>query len=294
MISVIIPSRNERYLSTTIADIMNKFTGEYEIIVVLDTPSEYPLPPCDDRLSYVYKYNYDKYRAPGIRDAINLGVLFSHGEYILKVDAHCGFDQDFDRILLQHCLVDEVMVARRYTLDIETWQPRPRFVDYYYLSCPWTYPRGTMMMQSCPWITRTELMWQDSSVVDDLMCFQGSMWMMSRDHWDWLGGLEIGEEVYAEHHEISMKTWLGGRRVVINKDTSYYHPRERVSGYHMSMGQVYKDHDHSARYWTTNQWAYREHDFDWLIEKFWPLPTKHNRHRLEKYYWPENWWDLYL
>ena len=139
------------------------------------------------------------------------------------------------------------------------------------------------MMQSCPWISKS-----NDLIIDDLMCFQGSMWFMSRKHWDWLGGLEE-HLTYAEHHELSMKTWLGGHRVVVNKDVWYAHPRHFKRGWHLDIGHVYRDHDRSARYWTENKWPERVHDFDWLVEKFWPLPTEHNRHRTEKYYWPEDW-----
>jgi hypothetical protein len=55
----------------------------------------------------------------------------------------------------------------------------------------------------------------------------------------------------------------------------------------MDMNQVYKDHDHSARVWT-NQATF----FEWLVDKFSPLPTKNDRHRTEKYYWPENWKEM--
>jgi len=56
---------------------------------------------------------------------------------------------------------------------------------------------------------------------------------------------------------------------------------------------TYQDHAHSAHYWTENKWEGRVHNFDWLIDKFWPLPTEHNRHRIEKYYWPDNWRKFY-
>jgi len=81
-----------------------------------------------------------------------------------------------------------------------------------------------MMMQSCPWISRTDE--RMDIPIDDLMCFQGSMWFMSRKHWDWLGGLAT-DMTFAEHHEISMKTWLGGGRVVINKNIWYAHREKR-------------------------------------------------------------------
>jgi len=57
----------------------------------------------------------------------------------------------------------------------------------------------------------------------------------------------------------------------------------------MSMSTVHYDHDRSAHYWVENKWDERIHDFDWLIDKFWPLPTENSRHKLEKYYWPDEW-----
>jgi glycosyltransferase involved in cell wall biosynthesis len=265
MISVVIPCRGDIWLHKTIDGICESFAGNYpyEIVVVQDE---------------------------NIRPAINQAIENSHGDYIIKTDSHCKFCPDFDTIMMDNYVEDTVMVARRYTLDLETWERSPRIVDYYYLSCPWTHPKG-MMMQSCPWISKTEA--NMNTPIDDLMCFQGSMWMMSRKHWNWLGGLETDDMVYAEHHEISMKTWLGGKRVLINKNAWYAHPAKINRSYHMSMRQVYKDHDYSARYWTDNRWERQVHNFDWLIDKFWPLPTKNSRHRTEKYYWEEDWKSRY-
>lgn len=284
MISVVIPSRNDKYLADTLASLYKNYRRDVEVIVVLDGPTEYPLP--EDRPGL---YLIQEPEPKGIRPAINRAVSMCSGDYILKLDSHCIVADNFIPALVSRCEDNWVVVAGRYTLDLASMSPKPRRVDYYYLSCPWTHPKS-FMMQSCPWIDRTE---QRADVeMDDLMCFQGSMWMMSRKHWDWLGGLET-DLTYAEHHEISMKTWLGGGRVVINKETWYAHPAKASSGYHMSLNQVYKDHAISARYWTENKWPGRLHDFDWLIDRFWPLPTEGNRHRTEKYYWPENWKNNY-
>ncbi len=277
-VSVIIPARNELWLNRTLSEIYQKFRGVFEVIVVLDGPTTYPV----NRL-YPDLYVVENPEPEGIRPAINKAVSMSHYDYLLKVDAHCKFCEGFDTILRYDCDDESVVVARRYSLDVDTWERCGRIVDYYYLSCPWTHPHS-MMMQSCPWIARTES--QDDIRRDDLMCFQGSMWFMSRQHWDWLGGFQENLS-YAEHHEISMKTWLGGRRVLINKDAWYAHPRKSVSGYRMNMDQVYHDHEISARRWISMP------EFPRLIDKFWPLPTEHNRHRIEKYYWPENWRTYY-
>lgn len=280
MISVIIPARNERLLARTVEEIYQNFTGDFEVIICIDGWTEHALPHTDEykNLSYI-----GTAEPLGIRSSLNRLADASSGDYILKFDAHCLPCNGFDEILLHRIQEDEVVVARRYTLDLKTWKPIPRIVDYYYLSCPWTHPRS-LMMQSCPWISRTEA-WSDKPI-DELMCFQGSMWMMSRAHWNWLGGLSEGLD-FAEHHEISMKTWLGGRRVVVNKNAWYAHPSESVRGYHMSMSTVYADHEKSARYWMS-QPGYAD-----LIDHFWPLPTEHNRHRIEKYYWPEDWRTSY-
>lgn len=280
MISVLIPSRNEKYLNRTIDDIYRQFRGKFEVIVVLDGYTDYPVSRFYSNLHII-----ENEKPLGIRTSINQAVANSKGNCLLKVDAHVGFDEGFDVKLRMDCEEDQVMVARRYTLDLDSWKKYSRNVDYFYLSCPWTH-KHSFMMQSCPWISYTEA--HMDKPIDDLMCFQGSMWMMSRNHWDWIGGLTTDME-YAEHHEISMKTWLGGRKVVINKNTWYAHPSKNTGGYHMSINTVYRDHDRSARYWTENRWNGRVHDFEWLINKFWPLPFENTRHKTEKYYWPEEW-----
>lgn len=275
MISVIIPARNEPYLDMTIRSVQMATNVPIEFIIVLDGTMDYSL----SNYSNMTIIKWDK--PQGIRASLNRAVASSKGSHLLKLDGHCLVADGFIGTLLRNYQEDTVSVARRYTLDLTDMKPKPRAVDYYYLSCPWTYPRGFLMMQSCPWIS------QDKDT-EDLMCFQGSMWFMSRKHWDWLGGLETNM-IYAEHHEISFKTWLGGRRVVTNKKTWYAHPAKRASGYHMDMNQVYRDHKLSAHFWTENRWERQIHNFDWLIDKFWPLPTKDCRHRLEKYYWEEDW-----
>lgn len=272
MISVILVARNEKYLDATLRSLSYTDTvKQYELVVVLDGEADYSL---ENRPNLKLLKNPEP---QGIRISLNEAVKASRGDYLLKLDAHCTVAPDFIETLATDYLEKTVMVARRYTLDLETMQPVPRAVDYFYLSCPWTYPRGFPMMQSCPWISR-----ESDKKVDELMCFQGSMWFMSREHWNWLGGLDESMK-YAEHHEISFKTWLGGRRVLNNKNTWYAHPKVPVSGYRMSMSEVYRDHETSARYWT------KQGGFSWLIDRFWPLPTEAKHHRLEKYVWPEDW-----
>lgn len=280
MISVIIPARNEKYLTATVDSLYENAGQDFELIIALDGKTQHPLPSPRQNMTIV-----DVPESQGIRPTLNAAVEKSKGDYILKLDGHCIVGENFISTLAKNCEDDWVVVARRFTLDLTDMSRQPRIVDYYYLSCPWTNEKS-FMMQSCPWITRTEE--RMDIPLDNLMCFQGSMWFTSRNHWQKLGGLETNA-AYAEHHEISMKTWLGGGKVIINKDAWYAHPAKIDRGYHMSMRQVFKDHARSAKFWTKNEWQERVYDFDWLIDKFWPLPLEKQRHRLEKYYWPTDW-----
>jgi glycosyltransferase involved in cell wall biosynthesis len=276
-VSVIIPARNERYLEATLESLYQHAGTEIEVVVVMDGPTQYPISKPYPNL-VVYEYDEPQ----GIRACINQGVHLASGSVLLKLDAHVGVGDDFVSKLAADCQDNQVMVARRWTLDLGPWEKQPRAVDYYYLSCPWTDPRG--MMQSCPWISKTEAQADDG--IDDLMCFQGSMWMMTRAWWRMLSGISSAGQ-YVEHHEISMKTWALGGSVVINKGAWYAHPKAGSRGYEMDMGRVLREHAESARFWTGKP-IFRE-----LIERFWPLPTPANHHRTEKYTWLENWREYF-
>ena len=86
-----------------------------------------------------------------------------------------------------------------------------------------------------------------------------------------------------EPQELGLKVWLGGGRIVVNKNTYYAHLHKGKvwgRGYALPRGETDKGHKYSAAFWTSNLWEGRVHDFDWLIDKFWPVPT-----------WRESWRD---
>jgi glycosyltransferase involved in cell wall biosynthesis len=94
MVSVIIPARNETFLSETIEDIFSKAKEAIEIIVVLDgTPAVSPLKEGPN----LHIIRFGKPR--GMRKAINTGVSIAQGKYIMKSDAHCMYDKGLDVIL---------------------------------------------------------------------------------------------------------------------------------------------------------------------------------------------------
>ena len=52
-------------------------------------------------------------------------------------------------------------------------------------------------------------------------------------------------------------------------------------------------HRDFALYFLHDKWKNQIHKFDWLIDRFWPLPTPSTKLAGEKYPWPDNWRDLY-
>ena len=281
-VSILIPSRNERFLPQTVDDILKHATGDIEVIPILDGywPDE-PLPE-DKRVKIIHRG-----KSKGMRAAINAAASIATGEYLMKCDAHCSFQDGFDEVLSADCDGDWVVIPRRDRLDAENWTRQETgkpVIDYHYLSCPITNKEG-YSMHGAIWNARTlERMNNPEYDIDENMSFQGSCWFMPRRHFlETLDGMS--EEGYGtftqEPQEIGMKTWLGGGRVMVNKRTTYLHlhkGRKYGRGYTQNRPEVKAGHLYSARFWMGNQWADRKHDIEWLIDRFAPVPT-----------WPDDW-----
>jgi len=96
MLSVIIPSLNEKFLDKTILDILNKAEDEVEVIPILDG---YDTPRIEDpRVRYIYTPE-----RMGMRKGINAGLELAKGDYVMKSDAHCMYEQGFDKKLKEDC-----------------------------------------------------------------------------------------------------------------------------------------------------------------------------------------------
>jgi glycosyltransferase involved in cell wall biosynthesis len=277
MISVLIPSRNERFLEPTIKDILEKAVGDVEVIVTLEGYWPDPPLPSDKRITQIH------FGVPqGMRPAINAAAEVANGDYFMKCDAHCMFDEGWDEKLLTDIEDNWVVIPRRKSLDAENWciaNKRPN-IDYHYLSWPFVDP-ASPGMHGRWWRQRQEE--RKDIEIDDEMSSQGSCWFMSRKHWDRLGGLHV--EGYGsfiqEFQEVGCKTWLGGGEVKVNKKIWYAHlhkGKKYGRGYSSSPRSWNRGKLYSADLWINNRWSNRKYDFEWLIDKFWPVPT-----------WPEDW-----
>ena len=95
-ISICIPARNEMFLSRTVQDILEKKRANTEIIVGLD--GQWAEPPIEQHKDVNVIYVPE---AIGQRAMTNMCAKMARGKYIIKVDAHCAFDEGFDVKMLE-------------------------------------------------------------------------------------------------------------------------------------------------------------------------------------------------
>jgi len=296
MLSIVIPSRNEIFLRQTIVDVLTNATGEIEIFPVLDgyEISEEEIVK-DPRVHYLKIPLGDG--TCHKRQAINLMVSVCRGEFVMSLDAHCMVAKGFDEQLAKdHQQSDWVQVPRRHRLDAENWrlqQDQINFpIDYEYIRFPLDYrpaifspkePRKDDYpgLHGFKWDSRTRSRWEIP--IDETMIFQGSCWFMSKEHFLKMDLMQI--EGYTgwgqEAQEISFKTWLSGGKVMTNKNTWYAHLHKGDKYgrmYFINKKAIKSSNVYSYDFWVNDRWNKRINDFEWLIERFWPLPN-----------WPDDW-----
>lgn len=285
-VSIIIPARGEKYenLSRTVESIYNNATGDYEVLIGYDGPPYYDFP-----LKNIICVRLP--RVVGVKTNINILATMATGKYIYKTDAHCSFGLGFDEILQANMQDNWVVTPRFYVLDGKTWKWQDdRHYDYFYLSCPFTDPRGFRFKAGGHWPQRTAERENDHQYdIDETMQFHGSGWFVDRDFFlNKIGGYWTADpEGHAQEGPyMGLKTWLGpwDGKVMVNKKTWYAHLHQETKnkGFDLGREAEKRTYDLYAKYWMGNKWQDRVHDLSWLIEKFQPIPT-----------WPDNWKYIY-
>lgn len=272
-VSIIIPSRNEKFLVPTVNDVLKNARGDVEVIVVLEGYWDHAL-PADPRLHVIHKG-----KAQGMRPAINSAAAIAKGDYLMKLDAHCMVGEGFDEVLKADCEDDWLVIPRRYALDPEAWAIQDTGkppIDYHFLSYPLAKVDPYLGLHGSPWRERNK--GREDVLVDDEMSSQGSCWFMSRKHWDRICPMEIEKygNFIQEMQELGLKTWLGGGAMKVNKKTWYAHlhkGKKYGRMYFISSQEQDAGANFAMRYWMLDRWAERKRDLRWLIEKFSPVPT---------------------
>jgi glycosyltransferase involved in cell wall biosynthesis len=284
-VSILIPSRDEPWLLNTVNDLLAKAEGDIEILAVIDGPTSHPLPEETSKVKLI-----SLSEPMGMRYGINLAASMATGKYLMKLDSHCMMTESYDTIFQKDCDDDWVIVSRRGELNPDWEITDPTIADYFYMSNPWTSPQGYMRMSR--WITRDRE--HKDILIDETQTFSGSNWFMSKEHF--FERMKMMDEDRfgqwsGEPEELACKTWLSGGRVMINKNITHFHLRKEKIGrpYHIGWNEAVKGLQESARYWSSDEWPYRIHNFDWIIEHFWPLPSKAHHCHAEKYFWEDDW-----
>jgi len=279
MLTVIIPSKTEKFLKNTIEDVLKKATGEIEILPVLDgyKLEEHEIVN-DPRVRYIH---LEPARHSQKRHGINKAVAESKGEYVMSLDAHCMVAIGFDEQLIKDHKPNWVQIPRRHRLDAENWclqiqsDSRPP-IDYeYFMFKPILEGKS---LHGFKWDARTLERWDIP--IDDTITFQGSCWFMTKKWFNKMGFMDLRYRGWGqEAEEISLTTWMNSGRVVVNKNTWYAHLHKG-----QKYGRMYwmsRDDNRKSYAYSASIWLGKNRDFLFkLIERFGPLPG-----------WPKNWKD---
>lgn len=288
-ISVIIPARNERFLQQTIDDLFTKATGEVEVVVSLD--GYWPDPVLKDRPNQILIHNSI---SKGLRECVNTMARVATGKYIMKMDAHCMVAEGWDEGMQKEMDDTWIAIPSRYSLDAEKWERGYGPLEYLYLTYPYTpdsqYGEG---LHGKKWIgesgthTRhnpSQYYWMERAraekKIDDIQAFQGSCWMMNRQRFLDIGGLDTRfGTFFQEPQEIAFKAWLTGGRIVINKHTWYAHwHKSEPTNYGFSNRRKHACFRYSTWYWMNDQWPGATKKIEEFIAFYWPIPG-----------WPMDW-----
>lgn len=288
-LSILIPARNEIFLGKTVEDILAHIEADTEIIAVLD--GAWPAQPIPDhpRLTIVYHS-----KSIGQRAATNDAARIAQAPYLMKVDAHCAFDQGFDRKMLALMQDDICMVPVMRNLHAFDWVCEDGHRRYQGPSGP---------CADCGKPTQMEILWnpkhnpqstcyrfdkelhfqywnehgkEQQGDLTETMSIQGSAFMVSKKKYF---DLDLCSETFnswgQQGVEVACKMWLSGGRVMVNRTTWYAHMFRTQGGdfsfpYENPQSKIDENRSLSRKLFQENGWDKAVHPFQWLIEKFNP------------------------
>jgi len=303
-LSILIPSRNEMFLAKTIENILENIEGDTEIIAGFD--GQWADPPVVDnpRVTLVY---YPE--SIGQRAMTNQLCRLSKAKYVMKVDAHCAFDKGFDVKMMAEMHDDWTMIPTMKNLHAFDWVCQKCGERRY------QGPSG--VCEKCGGDTKMDVLWRakpspqsnfyrfDNSLhfqywkafekrpegqgdICETMSIQGSCFMLTRKkYWE----LDICSEEFSswgqQGVEVACKTWLSGGRLVVNRKTWYAHMFRTQGGdfgfpYPQSGSEVDKNRQYSRDLFQGDKWPKAKHTFQWLIDKFAPIPDWHDQEKSNK------------
>lgn len=309
-LSILIPARNEQFISNTVDNLLKSKRGKTEILVGLD--GSWVDPPIIDHDDVKIVYYPESIGQRGMQNKL---ASLSKAKYVAKTDAHCAFSEGFDVELMKTFdeLGDNITVApMMLNLWAYDWKCMKCGSRWYQGPTPTKCMRrgkntsevlehpecdGTKFTQRIVFRPRPDTPHSTSYRFDNMLHFQyfdeykakqigdlvesmslqGSFFMATRENY-WQK--ELCDESWGswgqQGSEVALKTWLSGGRVIINKCCSYGHLFRTQPGfsfpYQQSGSQQQKARDICNDVFKNNKWPQQIHDLKWLVEKFWPVP----------------------
>lgn len=304
-LSILIPARNEMFLSKTIENLLENIEADTEIIAVLDGAWTEPPIVQNERVNVIYLPD-----AIGQRATTNLACRLAQGKYVAKVDAHCSFDKGFDRKMIEFFKeVGDDVVAVPIMRNLHAF-------DWKCYNCGWKKYQGPTPAK-CEQCGKSDnikrkMIWhgkerpQSTSYCFDsephfqyfedykhrpqyikdkaekgyteTMSFQGSFFMATKEnYWKW----EINDEKLGnwgnQGLELACATWLSGGRCLVNHKTWYAHMFRTQGGdfgfpWENKGSDTKKTKDSVKEKFWNKKHPTQIYPVSWLVEKFWPVP----------------------
>lgn len=288
-LSILIPARNEMFLEKTILDILEHAKSDFEIIAVLDGQWADPAIEQHPRVNIIYHPV-----SIGQRAATNEAAKISKGKYLMKVDAHCAFDDGFDIKLLEDMQPDWTLVPAMKNLHAFDWVcpnghrryqgpsgvctecGEPTTMDIVWIAKPSPFSTSYRFDKDLHFQYWSEYKKKQEGDLVESMSIQGSCFMVSREKYFELDLCDENHGSWGQQGvEVACKTWLSGGKVIISKKTWYAHMFRTQGG---DFGFPYpnpgigKAREYSKDLWLNNKWDKAIYPLSWLINKFAPVP----------------------
>lgn len=300
-LSILIPANNEMWLLKTVEDILSHIEADTEILIGLDGAWADPPIPDHPRVKIFHSTE-----VLGQRGMTNQLARLSKAKYVAKVDAHCAFDQGFDRKMIEFFKEqgdDIVAVPIMRNLHVFNWKCEDGHVRY-------QSPSG--MCSECGKPTEREVVWiaktrPESTAYcfdsephfqyfkeytkrpeylrdvkekwyNESMSLQGSFFMSTRhNYWKYELCDERAGSWGNQGIELACSAWLSGLRVLCNHKTWYAHLFRTQGG---DFGFPYEQNgsnvEKTKKFIKDKFWDMKHpkqiHPVSWLVEKFMPVP----------------------
>lgn len=308
-LAIILPARNEEFLSKTVEDLLKNKRGNTEIIVGLDGLwSDPPIQQHPD-VNVIYVPE-----SIGQRVISNMCARLTKAKYIMKLDSHCSLDEGFDVKMLEAFKKsgdNVVMAPTMRNLHAFDWVCKCGFSHYQdkgelCAQCHqkmekkmiWQPRRGTRNWSYCfdstphfQYFKEFSRRPEGQGDLTESMSLQGSCFILTKEKYF---DLNIDDESLgswgSQGLTVACKFWLSGGRVLINHATWYAHMfRTKAQNgfgfpYPQSGKQVDRAKSRARELFYEGKWDKAIYPLSWLIERFAPVPgwTEDDMAKLKK------------